>query len=164
MFRNVAIIFCCKVPVNVHSSSQNHQVRDCQTLRGLRSFFFTAANAVSFFESRHFLSHRPHRCSLLPLKWTNAWCGAKKACKRNFYISNSWISSASLEILTFWKFKNVKYIIHFLNEYLRNRCAQCGEVFNVSLIFVCKFLRNKRAQRGNFWNISPIFLNKLYKK
>ena len=76
----------------------------------------TAANAVSFFESRHFLSHRPHRCSLLPLKWTNVWCGAKKACKRNFYISKSWISSASPEILTFWKFKNVKYIIHFLNE------------------------------------------------
>ena len=68
------------------------------------------------------------------------------------------------------------------NEFLRNSCAQRGNVLNVSLIFIHTFfrnrraqrrnfeiylpylyvssLKNKRAQRGKFFNISLIFLNR----
>ena len=44
------------------------------------------------------------------------------------------------------------------NEFLRNSCAQRGNVLNVSVTFIHTFFRNRRAQRRNF----EIYLPYLY--
>ena len=44
------------------------------------------------------------------------------------------------------------------NEFLRNSCAQRGNVLNVSLFFIHTFFRHRRAQRINF----EIYLPYLY--
>ena len=74
-------------------------------------------------------------------------------CKKYRYVM---INRARVEDFETLQIQIIPSIV--ANEFLRNSCAQRGNVLNVSLIFIHTFFRNRRAQRRNF----EIYLPYLY--